>query len=201
MNCRVTAVVLLCCLLASGTIAAQGRPVLVTDSSTPLEFRGFRAKPPPGTSWYLVFRSNVDIIYIKRMESKLHTFYVRMSIALLPDGESGPDVSLEFIKKNFQVIDQPGSRFMPQKFDIERDLSTGNTCSRYVMQADDTGAPQADGRTLILESNGLVCIHPNMPRHVVHIFYSERGGPAESSAQLKTEGESFMRGMVFTQSQ
>ncbi len=183
------------CMIAAFAAFAQGRPVLVTDTETPLQFRGFRTKAPSGTAWYLVFRSDVDVLFFKRLESNTHSFYVRMTITELAENAGSPAVVLDLVRNAFAEGAAPDSRFTPVKFEHASITIDGAACNSYDMRAVDR---KVSGSELELSAQGVVCVHPQSSRHAVHATFSERGGPASITPSLAAEGDAFVCGMLMT---
>ena len=92
-------------------------------------------------------------------------------------------------------LDSP--RFKVIEFESMVDTTLAAWCIRYRFKRADRDAVLSRNRALLLEDFGVACLHPEKKNLVVDVGYSERGRPAELSADLRTEGESFMRSLEF----
>lgn len=178
---------------------SQAPPVLVTDHDTPLQFNGFHVKPPGGENWYRFIRNDGNVLFGKRIDSKVHTFAALVHSGMLPAGIAVGSIEDYFalVKKIKRAMISPKYlRFLEEEYVTEN--TPGRTCIRYRLKAEAILAPQARGVPLTLEINGFSCTHPESLRTSIDIHYSERGGPGPDSEGMRREGEEFIRGIVFT---
>jgi hypothetical protein len=166
--------------------------------TTRLNFQGYSIFPPPGSNWQVLQKEQNNIVFTKDLKSKTHTFVANVFAVPLTIGFETPEDFLNFIKKSKDANIEP-RRFRMLENEVVLDDAYGPYCVRYHQKAVDRGA-LSSGKApyLILDTYGYACIHPDTPELAVDIGYSERFAPGESNAELREEGQQFIRGLKFT---
>ena len=183
-------------ILAVSPVRGQGRPVPVTDHDTPVQLMGFRIKPPTGSDWFWGLRDAQNVFFGKRLDSKTHSF-VAVAFSRATSTSPSPDEFLEFARKfKAGAVDPSRNTIIEEEF--VQSSTPAPECVRYRFKLEDRGAPFAKGVALLQEEFGFICLHPQSRKHFVDVRYSERGGPQPVSAQMREEGEAFLRGIEFT---
>ena len=95
-------------------------------------------------------------------------------------------------------LDTDPNRFRVLVKEYNLEPSIGKYCTSYHVKAEDYGAARTDGALfLMLEAQGLGCMHPNDPNFYFEVFASERSKPTEASSELRTIGDSFVKSFRF----
>jgi hypothetical protein len=79
----------------------------------------------------------------------------------------------------------------------ELDSTLGDFCVRHYTKAADRNAIYSRGTPLLVETIGVSCLHPQNRSLTIDVSYTERGYPTEANAELRAEGESFVRSLKF----
>jgi hypothetical protein len=144
-----------------------------------------------------VARDDKNVMFGKKTESRVHTFLV---IAFSRELNASPSSRAEFLElaRDFKAAGVERDRIEMLEEEFLESSDPAPDCARYRMRSRDRGASIAKGVPLSLEQAGVICLHPVSHRHLVDVRYSERGGPEPPSAQLREEGEAFLRSLEFT---
>ncbi len=169
----------------------------VTNREQPYQLNGYSVLPPPGSGWFEMKKDRDFVYFGKRLSSPTHSF---IAIALsAPVGESFASAEMFHEHVARQLAENSGdARSRVSVAAVALDAEAGPFCVRYRTTADDSGAANARGRTLLVETVGLSCLHTARPDLAVDISYTERGLPGETGTRLRDEGESFIRSLKFT---
>ena len=196
-DARWTAAGLAVALSLAGGAAAQTHAVPTTGITTAYVLEGYSVLPPPGKNWFEMGRDKQHVLFGKKIESRTHSFAATATSGLIDEKFETREQFQNYVNK-VRVADLGSERFKMLEFSSDFDPAFPAWCVRYRAKTQDRAAPFAIGRALLLEHIGITCLHPAMPDLVVDVGYSERGRPAEISAELREEGESFMRSLKFT---
>jgi hypothetical protein len=175
---------------------AQLHAVPVTDAAKVYELDGYRVQPPPGRNWFELRRDRQQALFGKKITSPTHSFVATATSGLVGEKFSTREQFLEYVNK-LRTADVDAKRFRIIEVETQFDDSFAAWCVRYRLKRADRDAVLSRNRTLILEDFGVACLHPDNRELVVDVGYSERGRAAELDAELRAEGERFMRGLVF----
>jgi len=179
-------------------VVAQPRPVPVVDDQTPIEIFGALIRPPGLVNWFLVERTKNGVIFFKRPEVQLHSFYVAAVIKEFPLGAGTAADLFEQIKDETKIRADGKGRFRAVRFEFGEEVRKfGARCARYSFESEDHAARGAGDKVLILVATGYVCVHPQRPNLYLDVHYSERGGPQPKSDELRAEGETFIERVSF----
>ncbi len=178
---------------------AQQRPVLVRDSATPMAVGDALIKPPPGADWYIVDRNDRGVVFLKKPQASLHSFYAAALLKEFPLGAGAPEDIFDRMKADIRRRSEDGGRFRAQEVDFgTEEARSGARCARYAYKSEDHAARGAEGKVLLLAAVGYLCVHPQTPNMYLDLHYSERGGPQAISAEWQKEGEVFLQGAGFS---
>ena len=179
-------------------VVAQPRPIPVVDDQTPIEIVGALVKPPGLVNWFLVERTKHGVIFFKRPEVPLHSFYVAAMVGEFPLGAGTPADFFEQLRNETKARSDGKGRFRAVRFEFGEEVRKfGARCARYGFESEDHAARGAGDKVLILAAAGYVCIHPQRPNLYLDVHYSERGGPQPKSDELRLEGEDFLEKISF----
>ena len=184
-------------LSLAGGAAAQTHAVPTTGITTAYALDGYSVLPPPGKNWFEMGRDKEQVLFGKKIESRTHAFAATATSGPIDEKFETREQFQNYVNK-VRVADLGSERYKMLEFSSDFDPAFPAWCVRYRAKTQDRAAPFAIGRALLLEHVGVTCRHPTIPDLVVDVGYSERGRPAEISAELREEGESFMRSLKFT---
>jgi hypothetical protein len=186
---------LLALAVACSDAAAQLHASPITGPAV-YELEGYSVAAPQGKNWFEMRRDKQQALFGKRIESPTHSFAAAATSGVIAEKFERPEQFQEYVDKmrggstalGYKVID----------YNSELETSFPAWCVRYRLRSEDRDAPHAKGRVLLKEDYGVTCLHPALPGLIVDVGYSERGRPAEISAELQAEGEAFLRSLKFT---
>ena len=179
---------------------AQLHATPITEATPPYVFEDFSVTAPPGKSWFEMKRDKQQALFGKKVDSPTHSFAATAASGGLPEKFENRDKFQEYVNK-MRTVEIDPRRFKIIEFDSKIDDSYQAWCVRYHLKHTDNDAVLARNRSLIVEDFGIACLHPDRNNLIVDVGYSERGRAAELgkelSAQLRQEGESFVRSLKF----
>lgn len=181
----------------AGDAGAQLQALPIIDSTAVYELEGYSVLPPQGKNWFELQRDKQQALFGKKVESHTHSFVATATSGQVAEKFEKAEQFQEYVDK-MRVADIDPTRYKLIEFNSGFDPSFPAWCVKYHAKTEDRGAPYAMGRALLLEHFGVTCLHPTLPGLVIDVGYSERGRPAEISAELRAEGEGFMRSLKFT---
>lgn len=176
--------------------AAQLHAIPVTDPALVYQFEGYRVLPPPGKNWFEMQRNGQQALFGKKIDSPTHSFVATATSGLIEETFDTREKFQEYVTRQ-RTADLDSSRFRTIEFAATVDQSFAAWCIRYRLKRADRDAVLARARALLVEDSGLSCLHPEKKTLLVDVGYSERGRSAELSADLRNEGEQFMRSLEF----
>jgi hypothetical protein len=179
-----------------GDAIAQLHAIPVTDPAKVYELEGYRVLPPPGNNWFEMRRDRQQALFGKKITSQTHSFVATATSGLIDEKFATREQFQEYVNK-MRTADIDPKRYRVIEFETRLDDSYAAWCVRYRFKRADRDAVLSRNRTLLLEDFGVACLHPENRELVVDVGYSERGRAAELSADLRAEGERFMRGLEF----
>jgi len=180
----------------AGNACAQLRAAPVTASGVAYELKGYSILPPQGKDWFELKRDPQTVFFGKKIASRTHAFAATAMSAPITDKFENPQAFLDYVSRMLPMRGDGRHRVIENR--VEVDVRLGDFCVRHHTTAEDRDAPYAQGRTLLAETFGITCLHPDNPNLIISVSYTERGNPAETSAELRAEGESFVRSLKFT---
>lgn len=182
--------------MLAGNACAQLRANPVTVSNIAYELGGYSVLPPQGKDWFELKRDPQTVFFGKKIASRTHAFIATAMSAPISDKLETPEAFREYISRVLPLRGDGRHRVIENRVEIDNTL--GPFCVRYHTKSEDRGAPHAQGMTLLAETFGVTCLHPENPKLNISVSYTERGNPAETSAELRAEGERFVRSLKFT---
>jgi len=180
----------------SGNACAQLRATPVTASGVAYELEGYSIRPPQGKDWFELKRDRQTVFFGKKIASRTHAFVATAMSALIADNFESPEAFRDYVSRMLPLRGDKRHTVIANR--VEMDNIPGRFCVRHYTKVEDRGAPQAQGQALLAETFGVTCLHPDNPNLNISVSYTERGSPAETSAELRAEGESFVRSLKFT---
>lgn len=187
-------------MLATALLAcdagAQLHAIPIPEPGVVYEMEGYSVISPRGKNWFELKRDGRNVYFGKKIASRTHAFIATAMSGLIAEKFEKPEEFRDYV-----------SRMLPLRGDerhtvienlVELDQAAGRFCVRHRTKAEDRDALYARGKTLLAETTGVSCLHPNSPGLSISVSYTERGYPQEASAALQAEGESFVRSLKFT---
>jgi hypothetical protein len=135
-------------------------------------------------------------LFGKKIESPTHSFVATATSGLISEKFETLEQFREYVDK-MRTANADAARYRVIEFDSAVDDKFSAWCVRYRLKRTDRGAVQSRNQTLVLEDYGVSCLHPEKKELVVDVGYSERGRTAELSAEIRKEGEYFIRNLQF----
>ena len=197
MSTRLFPLALLSIAMIGGEAVAQLYAKPVTAPGTPYEMDGYRVLPPPGKDWFEQKREKPYVYFGKRLPSRTHSFIAIALSVTIDDKFEKPEEFLDYVSRMLAVTRDERNAVIESR--VELNDAVGRFCVRYYTRTEDRDAVYAKGKVLLVETFGVNCLHPERRDLVVDVSYTERGNAAEASAELRAEGESFVRSLKFIQ--
>jgi hypothetical protein len=186
--------VVLGAVLAAAPVAAQPKPVPVTDATPALESGWASVQPPRGSQWYLLDRSGPNAVFGKYLGSPRHTMMATVVLRTLQGCCASADELLAMTRK-YMTEDRANARYRFVSQDAEVVEWNGMACVASRIVAEDRGVPFAPGEAFNFFQRGLTCLGPAPSGAILDVTYSERGGLPEGTPALVEEGEMFLKGV------
>lgn len=186
-------------------VGCAGGPkfIPVTDPAQRLEFEGLSILPPRGEGWFIAppaLRNQqgpgiiVSFLKLATPPSKTHTVAATVRGVWVPiPAES----RTELLPKMAQVYSKQTNRNRPVSVNISPDKTLAPDCVRYDVTAEDRGVPGYQGSVYLMDMHGFICLHPDLPDAVIDIQYSQRRLQDEPPLSLESEGEPFLKSLLF----
>lgn len=195
MTKRLPALLLLALAVFVVDARAQRYAKPVTAPDSVYEMDGYTVLPPPGKNWFELERDKRYAYFGKKLDSRTHSFIAIALSARLREKFDKPEDFRDYVSQTLALGSDERNAVIEIR--AEPDGSPERYCIRYSTKAEDRKALFAGGRALLVETIGVSCLHPDNRALSVDISYTERGYPAETSAELRAEGESFVRSLKF----
>lgn len=200
---RAGILIFLSSMIAIGCAAAGPTLIPVADPTQRIEFQGFSILPPPGERWFISSSqasSSLGIVFMKnyRERTTQPTIVAQAGSATLRDDVAIND-QVELLKRIVGSKERELStgRHRLVEFKTAPDNSLGADCLRYDGSAEDRGVPQFKESIFLLTVHGLYCLHPDSPRFVIALEYSQRVLEGERPLSIEAEGEPFLKSLIF----
>ncbi len=168
----------------------------ITSANTSYDFNGFRITAPQGSSWFELAHENTSVFFGKKLTSPTHSFIAAAITTIIDASFERPEDFLAFVGDSLPLQQDTRNRVLENRAELAPDR--GRFCIRYYIRSEDNAAVNAGGKPLQTETFGVSCLHPEYAHFSIDLSYAERGLPGETNADLRTEGEGFLRGMIFT---
>lgn len=186
-------------LLTLAVAAGDVRPQLHAKPIAPFppvyELDGYSVQPPPGKNWFELKRDKGYVYFGRKLASRTHSFIAIALSAALPEKFEKPEEFLDYVFKMLTVAGDARNRVVESR--AELDATLGRYCVKHYTRAEDRDAIYAEGKVLLLETIGVSCLHPDNRGLTVDVSYTQRGISKEIGADLRSEGESFVRSLKF----
>lgn len=166
----------------------------VTDPDRVYRLEGFAFGPPRGEAWFEMKNDAREVFFGKRLRSPTHSF-IAVAVALIVTAEiDGAEAWRDYVVRQMtNAGTDPRSRILLMAADV--DAAAGPLCVRYQMRVEDRGAAFGAGRTLLVETTGVNCLHPSRRNLALDLSFTERGLPDQFGSPLRGEGERFLAGL------
>ncbi len=175
---------------------AQLRATPLVAPEAAYELGGYSVLSPPGKDWFELKRDPRTVFFGKKLASRTHAFIATAMSAPVTDKFENPEAFLDYVGRMLPLRGEGRHRVIENR--VELGNLPGRFCVRHYTKAEDRDAPYAQGKTLLAETFGISCLHPDNPGLSISVTYTERGSPGETSSELRAEGESFVRSLKFT---
>lgn len=187
---------MLAATLLSGDSVAQLRALPIAVPDMIYELEGYSVLAPQGKDWFELKRDRHNVVFGKKIKSRTHAFIATAMSVQITEKFDKPEEFRDYVSKTPLEPGDKRTKLIENR--VELDQSFSRFCVRIHTRAEDRGAVYAKGKPLLLETFGVSCLHPADPGLAVSVSYSERGHLAETSAELRAQGESFVRSLKFT---
>lgn len=187
---------MLAATLLSGNSVAQLRALPIAVPNMIYELEGYSVLAPQSKDWFELKRDRHNVVFGKKIKSRTHAFIATAMSVQITEKFDKPEEFRDYVSKTPLEPGDKRTKLIENR--VELDQSFGRFCVRIHTRAEDRGAVYAKGKPLLLETFGVSCLHPADPGLAVSVSYSERGHLAETSAELRVQGESFVRSLKFT---
>lgn len=195
MTKQLPALLLLAMAEFAGNAGAQLYAKPVTAPEVIYEMDGYSILPPPGKNWFELERDRKYAYFGKKLESRTHSFIaIALSVPMREKFEK-PEEFRDYVSKMLALAGDERNSVLESW--AELDEPAERFCVKYSMKAEDRKAVYAGGRSLLVETIGMSCLHPDNRGLSVDVSYTQRGYPAETNTELRAEGESFVRSLKF----
>ena len=195
MTGQISLLAILAVAMFGGEATAQLYAKPVSAPGTPYEMDGYRVLPPPGKDWFEQKREKPYVYFGKRLKSRTHSFIAIALSVPMDEKFEKPAEFLDYVFKLLAAAKDERNTVIESR--VELDGALGRFCVRYYTKAEDRDAAYAKGKVLLAETFGVSCLHPDRRDLVIDVSYTERGHATEVSAELRAEGESFVRSPKF----
>lgn len=189
-------VLMVAATLLTGKSMAQLRALPITVPNKIYELERYSVLAPQGRDWFELKLDRHNVFFGKRIKSRTHAFIATAMSVQITEKFEKPEEFRDYLSKAPLEPSDKRSTLIENR--AELDESIGRFCVRIHTRAVDRGAVYAKGRPMLLETFGVSCLHPADPGLAISISFSERGHPAETSAELRAQGENFVRSLKFT---
>jgi YVTN family beta-propeller protein len=188
--------------LLAETTPSHGEASPIADAIQRVELLpGYSLLPPLGADWQRLPRDKPPYsrfqFALGRADKKgAHTIMATGVGVMLSEGPQEPRELLDSIytamRRNFDP-----ARHHPLEDEFSRDSSMGVQCLRVHQKAEDL-VPGSRGGAALLEAHYLICVHPESPRYVIILEYSQRTVHGAEPLSLESEREAFLGSLKFT---
>jgi hypothetical protein len=192
---RLSALLMLAIAVSVVDARAQRYAKPVTAAESVYEMDGYSIVPPPGKNWFELERDERYAYFGKKLDSRTHSFIAIALSARLREKFDKPEDFRDYVREMLALGSNERSAVIEIR--AEPDGSPERYCVKYSTKSEDRKALFAGGRALLVETTGVSCLHPDNRALSVDVSYTERGYPTEASAELRAEGESFVRSLKF----
>lgn len=214
---RAAVLSLLVPVVAAGCTAAAPGLRAIADPTQRVEVSGLSILPPQGDNWFRASgppqQEDVPGITLVGFVKKLwdappsraeeaRLVYARVNAYELGGGErfDTPAQLLEYVKRDSErrTGEMVTRRQRLLGLEAVLDDSLGATCVRYSRLAELRGWGPFPESVFILATRGLYCLHPDWPRYMIDVGYTQLYLKGQEPLPLDTQVEPFLKSPVFT---
>lgn len=136
---------------------------------------------PPGSDWVMASRSEMAVTFVRTAAADGRSSIANAS-ARIPDKSvrDVKDLAARLQSDLQEKVDPQRFRVIAQE--VKADPSAGRNCVRYRQRTEDLAARRPAGTAMLVDLNGISCLHPDDAGIVVGASYTERA-PANAPAQ------------------
>lgn len=199
-------------------------PAFLTPVATPkqrYELQGFSFLPPAGENWFFVSPSHPSdpgellphltqaLFFIKKLRESPPARpedYQTINASLITTTRFG-ELSFEpaeYLRNKARELEEQYTeetrtgQFRPVKFKASTDNSLGIDCVRYDKVVEDHRVQRFPGTVFIMADHGFLCPHPDFPRFIVNLSYSQRYMRGNQPLAVEKEVTPFFKSLTFT---
>jgi len=220
----VTGVIAVSCVVGGRSFIPLTDPAFLTPVTTPMqryELQGFSFLPPAGENWFIVSPSHPShlvellptaaqvLLIIKKLRESPRTrpeenqtiYAAVVTTITLGELSFEPTEYLRYKARQLEeqyTVDTKTGRFRPVEFKASTDNSLGTDCVRFDRVVEDHRVQQFPGTAFIMADHGFLCPHPDFPRFIVKLWYSQRYLRGEQPLPVEKEITPFLKSLVFT---
>jgi hypothetical protein len=188
--------------LLTGPTPSSGEASPTADDNQRVELLpGYSLLPPPGADWQRLPRDNPSFSHFqfafgRADKNGKHTISATAFGVMLSEAPRTPRELLDSVytamRKNFDP-----ARQHPLVEESSRDSSLGVPCLLVHQKAEDL-VPGSRGGASLLEAHYRICVHPESPRYVIILEYSQRTAHGAEPLSLESERDAFLGSLKFT---
>jgi len=185
-------------VLLSTQVAAQFRPVPVTQPDIPLRFELFSIKPPSGPNWFFVQPVTPEgVLFGKPPREPGHTLLAWAVAKRRAEKVEDLPAYLAAIRPELERRLPPGRHTILES-DIKPFEKYPDACVRFWFKATDQAVKGREGVPQNFLIAGVHCVEPRERIYNIDLNYSERSGPERWSEATQAEAEAFFASLLLT---
>ena len=172
----------------------------IENPNVPFERPGYTILPPAGADWEYYsdeMKDRYHLNFLKKIHgSDSHSLMVGLIETQNAASFENPQEFKKFMQSTVEMA-MYSNKLRSLDKNIELDDKFGLYTLKYYMKAEDRRSVGSGNEAfLILANYGYVFIHPNIPKLIIQVSYSERGRPADIRPDLEQEAEIFFNGIM-----
>lgn len=211
------------CAIAAACAAAGPALTPISHPLRRIEVPGLSVLPPQGDHWFLTSvpaKKDVPatplVTFVKKLLAEpptrpadVHLVYTRVTAYDLGDPRfqapatfESPSAFVHWLREHFEkhAGHQVTGRQRLIGSDTTPDDSLGTACGRYRRLTELSGWARFPAAVFMLATRGLYCLHPEWPRYMIDVGYTQLYLKGHPPLPLDAEVEPFLRSPVFTSS-
>ena len=192
---------LLLCSLCAGCMPRHYGPKVfpIEDPSKPIEFQGFSILPPQGGAWKIADKTQYNAMIGKDAigtKKGPHTFVAMVRTFTIENDFDKKEDFLQYFKKKLEESLDP--RFTLKKSDVRLHERGDALCVKYDQLSEDRGVPGFQDSVFQMDLHCIACRHPDNPKMIIDVGYSQRVPPGADRVPMEAEGEPYLNRLRFT---
>lgn len=181
---------------AAGHAQQFQNPVELKDTRVRFALVGFSFAPLQEKDWFVVSRQPARVALVKKGARDDHTKTVLATAVKLPPAVDSLDKLATLLTPPAQA--NATGRYRRSEASTAPDPAHQDNCLVLRTSTEDWGAlKRSDADFLMLRSLSLVCRHPDDPRVMVQLGYSERDLPDGTMAGWEERAQALLKGFRF----